>query len=747
MATKETIETQLAVATLEISLATFWISCGIQPETVMGHSLGEYIALHVAGVLSLADVLYLIGHRARLLTELCESDTCGMLAISLSSAAVETHLKTKPNSSCSIACMNAPNATVISGLTDDVVEIQAELKVPSKSLAVPYGFHSLQMDPLINDFVSLTGGVTFSPPKIPVASTLLGAVVENAGVFNASYMGQQTRQPVDFVGALKAIQLAKPVWIEIGPAAVCSSFVRATLTPPADRVLSSLESKTDPWASVPKTLAGAYGSGVVVDWFAFHGPFVARLKLLNLPSYSWDLKDYWITYEERKEMQPSSVTAPVAPSRISSCAAYVVQQSTSPKLRVTLGASIDTPDFKALIDGHKIRGVSIAPGSVFCETGLATARYALEYGGRALQVTSRLVIRNVSLKRPLTRTLAGEDAELHTTVESDDSSPDTFHVTWKATSKKGQHDLGSCVVIVANADELKADWSRFSFFPSARTRDLVQTVKQGNGHRLQLNILYALFTNTVKYDPAFKCIKEAFVSSTFDEATAEVILNEDPRGTQFAASPYWGESLVHLAGFLVNAKPERLGAQTTFMMDSFESFEQTADLAAGKSYWTYVRVAFKEKDTILCDVYIYDGEHLIGRCCGLRFHEVSNGILDRLLRKSTLMPAAKSKLHRASQGAVTNYQSVQKQEAPLMKVAEKEQVVAANTAGVGGKKPTFAQETSPGVDVFGVILHTIAKATGAKVSDLQDDTVLMDLGELPVAISPLCRSKHQRTFC
>lgn len=739
--TKEAIQTQLALATLEISLATFWISCGIQPATVTGHSLGEFVALHVAGVLSLADVLYVIGHRARLLTELCESDTCGMLAISSSSTAVQELLETKPNTSCSIACINSPNATVISGLTDDVVEIQKGLKVPSKLLSVPYGFHSLQMDPMINDFVSLAGGITFSPPKIPVASTLRGVVVDKAGVFDASYMGQQTRQPVDFVGAIKAIKLANPVWIEIGPSAICSSFVRVTLVPSAERVMSSLEPTTDPWMSVSRVLARAYESGVSIDWFAFHGPFAADLNLLKLPSYSWDLKDYWITYQEPTEIQPTSVTAPVTPPRISSCAAYVVQKSTSPKLSVTLGASIESPEFKALIDGHKIRGVPIVPGSVFCEAGLATARYALEYGRRQLQETSRLLIRDMSLKRPLTRKLAGEDAKLHTTVEADDLSGDKFYVTWKAASKRGHYDLGSCVVIIANADVLNADWSRISFFPSARARDLVRIVKEGHGHRLQSSILYTLFTNTVEYDPAFQCIKEAFVSSTFDEATAEVILNEDPRETQFVASPYWGESLVHLAGFLVNAKPERLGAQTTLMMDSFKSFEQTVDLTPGKSYSTYVRIASKDKDTTQCDVYVHDGEEMIMQCSGLRFHEVNNDMLDRLLSKPTMVSASRSEAPRASNGAVKSHEGAQKQDSSVLKVARKEQVVAPDIAEVGQRQVIHGQEPSRSVDVFGIILNTIAKATGTKVSDLTDDTVLMDLGRLHAAIFLLPRSR------
>jgi zearalenone synthase (nonreducing iterative type I polyketide synthase) len=99
--------------------------------------------------------------------------------------------------------------------------------------------------------------------------------------------------------------------------------------------MSSLDPKTDPWTSISRTLAGAYGSGISIDWFAFHGPFAADLRLLELPSYSWDLKDYWITFEEWKAMRATRVTAQVTASRISSCAAYVVQESVSPNLSVT----------------------------------------------------------------------------------------------------------------------------------------------------------------------------------------------------------------------------------------------------------------------------------------------------------------------------------------------------------------------------------------------------------------------------
>lgn len=142
MSTKDTIQTQLAVVTLEVSLAAFWRSCGIQPSMVIGHSLGEYAALHISGVLSLADMLYLVGHRARLLLERCEAGACTMLAVSASAIAIRELLSAKPHSSCTIAYTNSPSATVVSGSIDDVAELRAALTSPSTTLPVPYGFYS-----------------------------------------------------------------------------------------------------------------------------------------------------------------------------------------------------------------------------------------------------------------------------------------------------------------------------------------------------------------------------------------------------------------------------------------------------------------------------------------------------------------------------------------------------------------------------------------------------------------------------
>ncbi|KAH8892730.1 non-reducing polyketide synthase [Thozetella sp. PMI_491] len=714
MSTKDTMCTQLAVLTLELGIAAFWRSCGLQPSVVVGHSLGEYAALQVAGVLSTADVLYLVGSRARLLLERCDAGAFSMVSIPTSTAAAQKILDQRSQSTCAIACSNSPSATVVSGTSDDVEEFRAALDTTTTRLSIPYGFHSFQMESILDDYIALAGGVTYSAPKIPVASTLLASVVKTAGVFDALYLGQQTRLAVDFVGALNAIskEFADPVWIEIGPSRVCSSFVQATLSPPSAKVLPTLKPSTNCLVSVSGCLAGAYNDGIDVDWVAFHAPFTKGLTLLTLPTYSWDSKDFWITYTEKNQKSQSLAPTTTTQVKLSTCAQYVVEELTTPTLRVALRAQVADPDFMALIDGHRIRGVPICPGSVFCEAAVSSAIYALRYGGRKDIKPTNLMIKDLTLKRPLTKDLASPEGGLLTTVVAEKPSNKSLQVLWKAASDKFTYELGSCVIAVSDADVSQAERKRTSYFARSRMNDLIKSVREGSGHRFLPSIFYALFCSTVEYDEVFKCTREAFISSNFEEAAAEVVLQRDPYGTQFTASPYWGESLIHLAGFLVNVNPDRGSPKTTFMMDSFESFEQFIDLEPEQSYFTYARVSQRDQSTTSCDVYVFDSQNLAMQCIGLRFHEVGNDVLDRLLGKPTPGPLFQERVHKTPKDSIPSPSEAKTHLPPPVVEHDSPQ-----------------EEDELGSDeVFQVILASISKATGVDVSDMMDNTVLNELG-------------------
>lgn len=196
------IATQLAITCCEIALAQLWESWGVVPSVVVGHSLGEYAALHVAGVLSIIDTISLVGRRAQLLVENCKIGTHGMLAVRAEFSSIAQLLS---DVSVEKACLNGPEELVLSGTIENIDKVKDTLTakgLKSTKLSVPYAFHSAQVDPILEEFKAAASSTMFNKPQIPVISTLLGRVVDDSGTFNSEYLARHCRESVNFLGGL-----------------------------------------------------------------------------------------------------------------------------------------------------------------------------------------------------------------------------------------------------------------------------------------------------------------------------------------------------------------------------------------------------------------------------------------------------------------------------------------------------------------------------------------------------------------
>ncbi|KAL0931326.1 polyketide synthase [Colletotrichum truncatum] len=766
-----TAQTQLAVLALEIGLATFWQRLGVKPDLVMGHSLGEYAALHVAGVLSLADALYLVGSRAALAMQKCNKapgGPCAMLAVAAPVAAVRDLLSKLglDGGKCSVACINSPGASVVSGTVTAVARLQTELikqKTRSKILPLPFGFHSFQVDTILDDFVALASGpgITYSwPPRVPVASTLLASIVDANTVpevgfmFGAEYLAKQARNPVDFVGALHAVRAKfkdnNPVWLEIGPSQVCGAFVQETLSPPAGHVVSTLAgANTNSWVGISECLASLYVHGCDPDWMLLHAPFEKNLQLLTLPSYAWDTKDFWIAYRERKLPASDNVVGKSTQGQqpiISTCAQYIVDKTREKdgKTRVTVGASIALPGLLAMIEGHRMQGVGLCPGSVFCEAALVAAKCALEHSGRKMddhfKITEHFSLQKAQLRRPLTANLAGPEGELHTTAVVE--SEGVIQVSFKALSRSSSAaarslDLGRCAIVAHNTTDSDSE----SFYIKARMLE----VRRSCSSRLPASIFYALFSRAVQYtSDNYRCIREVFISDDFAEAVAEVVPVRDPADVRsVAGSPYCGEALAHLAGFLVNCHPSRFSsesapASTSYIMDSLEKLEQMADIEPGRSYFTYARVAERKVDSAVCEVVVFDdANRLVMRTWQMRFHEVPNAVLQNLLpggdRQESVSSGGNLKVQ-SPMAEVSNMTVLLTNKEARAKQSPVSLEEKHDLEDDGHQQPP--SQAKPGL--LPVILECIAEETGLDTTELTDDAALADLGVDSIMAVEIC---------
>lgn len=286
--------TQPALFMIEYALARLWMSWGIRPESMIGHSVGEYVAACLAEVFTLEEALGMLASRARLMQQLPGG---AMLAVRLPRKELESLLPQR----LSIAAINGPSLCVVSGPTDAVEVLHKELserQIMCRPLHTSHAFHSEMMDPVLNPYTEIVKKAKLSPPKIPYVSNLSADWIKPEEAMAPSYWAQHLRHAVRFAESVQLLMKdPRRIFLEIGPGQTLSTLVRQQQDKESRQVvLSSLEGVQDQEsgdvASVLKTLGRLWLCGVSVDWDRFYSN--ERRHRMNLPSYPFERKRYWI---------------------------------------------------------------------------------------------------------------------------------------------------------------------------------------------------------------------------------------------------------------------------------------------------------------------------------------------------------------------------------------------------------------------------------------------------------------------
>ncbi len=213
--------TQPALFPVEYALARWWISLGVEPAAMVGHSIGEYVAACLAGVFSLEDALAIVAARGRLIYDLPAGS---MLAVPLAADEI------KLNGALSLAAVNNPEMCVVSGPTPEIAALEERLakqSVASRRLFTSHAFHSAMMDPILGEFEKRLKSVAFNPPRIPYLSNVSGSWIKAEEATDPAYWARHIRSTVRFSDNLAEL-LRKPeqIFVEVGPGNALTTFVR-----------------------------------------------------------------------------------------------------------------------------------------------------------------------------------------------------------------------------------------------------------------------------------------------------------------------------------------------------------------------------------------------------------------------------------------------------------------------------------------------------------------------------------------
>ncbi|MBT3218046.1 MAG: acyltransferase domain-containing protein, partial [Proteobacteria bacterium] len=280
----DTTWTQPALYAIEVSLAELWRSFGVEPDAMLGHSIGEFAAAAIAGVFSIEDGLRLVATRGRLMSSLPRDGS--MAAIFAPLAEVMSHVSPM-GKTVSIGAVNGPREVVISGLTRDVETVVAQMKergTKCRKLTVSHAFHSSLMEPILDEFASECSALKLQQPSVPLASNLTGKL-ETTALCDPLYWRDHIRQGVRFADGIAALDDID-LFIEIGPSPVLSALGRRCL-PDKAVWIPSLRPKRDDATTFLNGIAQAHLHGIDVD-FHQEGPAV------QLPNYPFQRQEYWI---------------------------------------------------------------------------------------------------------------------------------------------------------------------------------------------------------------------------------------------------------------------------------------------------------------------------------------------------------------------------------------------------------------------------------------------------------------------
>lgn len=470
------------------------------------------------------------------------------------------------------------------------------------------------------------------------------------------------------------------------------------------KALPTLRRDEDCWSTISKSISNAFNSGAKVMWTEYHKDFRGALRLLELPAYAFDLKNYWIQHEGdwslRKGDKSIANLSPISPQQSFSTTCLQQVESeifTQDSASVAFSSNLAEPSLHTAVRGHLVNNIGLCPSSVYADVAFTAAWYIASRMAPSAPVPA-MDLSAMEVFRPLI--VDKETSQVLKVSASRKAGEQVVKIQINSQDKKGRQEHANCTVMYGDGRQWMDEWQMNSYLVHSRVEQLIKPANAVVVHRLLKEMIYRQFQTVVTYSKEYHNIDELFMDCELNETAANIRFQPTSENGNFIYSPYWIDTVAHLAGFVLNAST-KTPAGTVFISHGWQSFRIAAPLSDKKTYRGYVRMqAIGSRGVMADDVYIFDEEQVVIVCRGIKFQRMKRNILQSLLSTNQ---------DHASPPRLVLPKSTVQDTATVTKAA----VAASRKHHAGG---------------FSAILETIASEVGIEVSDLTDDAKISDLG-------------------
>jgi myxalamid-type polyketide synthase MxaB len=599
---KQTARAQPLIVSLELALAATWRSWGVHPAFVMGHSVGEIAAACVAGVFSLEDALRLAATRGRLMQALPEPGC--MVAVQADEATVQEWLEPYCHR-VSIAAVNGPSQTVISGGRPEVEQIVSALEaanVPARHLDVSHAFHSPLMEPMLAEFSAAAARVEYRRAEVGFISNLSGRLADEE-VASPEYWVRHVMEPVRFSAGIAAMHAEGcRVYLELGPQPTLTHLGARSLPDASLTWLASLDPRRADSEQAFESLGTLYVRGLDIDWEAFdqgagHGH-------ATLPTYPFEHRPYWFDpFGARARIRRGAPEAHPLLGQLVNLDGAEAEQA------VTFESEISAQS-PAYLRDHQVFGQAIFPAAGYVELALAATAAAL--GGE------RFFVRDMAVQAPLL--LDETPSRLRTSLTRTPDGGYGVRVTSLAAGEDGDGDaweIHAQCVVVPHQELIGGDVKRD-----------IESIEAQLAADLDPAELYRVAARDrgLAYGEAFRGVRSGRIGD--GRALGRVALPPGltGAGARYLLHPALLDAAFHLFGPLVP------GQDSAFLPIGIESVEYFRNPGAESTVHVALRPAPGEGSLMSADVELLDPTGAVAvRVSGLTIQRTTEGALRRAL--------------------------------------------------------------------------------------------------------------------
>ena len=573
-ALNNTYWTQPATFAVQMGLAQLLNSWNIQPDVVLGHSVGQYAAACVAGIMTWSDGLRLIAERGRLISELPQDGQ--MLAVFAPAEAVQKAITHEPG--VSLAALNGTHV-VISGDAAAILRMDqsfAERTVRTKQLNTSHAFHSHLMDPVLEPFAQFAADVRFHTATMPLVCNVSGQVLPTDKQLDGAYWADHIRQPVSFAPSIATLAERNcELLVELGPQSVLTRMAAANWNQPAKTLVSCLQMGSDDNHSLGVAIAQMYAQGVTPDFAAMHAG--EDWQHVDLPTYPFQRRRFWGPDKPRAAHVEHHTAHPLLGSKVSLA-------GLPDETRYEGFIGIDSP---AWMPDHEVMNATVLPGAALVEM--------------ALQAAGSRIVENVIFEQPI--------------------RPAARMALQSVIKKTDVADSGRLHFATYACPAASNNWNRH--FACDFVDEQLQRPDPVDRQAIQASLeetdspdsFYQKMTSLgLNYGPAFRCIRELHFSN--QQVLTHLRSSGDLRG--YTVPPPLLDAALHsLAAGLLKSEDDALFLPVG--MDRVECFAPIESEAWCVAHWNHNEGTTRTADLVLFS----DRGEVLLRIVGLKVQQVS----------------------------------------------------------------------------------------------------------------------------